>query len=111
MSSAAMIMAAAPLTAADGDEPGHMMVLRNRMSSKLCRLGGPDGVRHGGAAAAKRPLWPDSRIPCGLMLDLGVERRTEQDDDRRHPHPSHGSDGGTQRSIGCIIVGKIRQII
>src|ERR1700722_18873110 len=111
MSSAAMIMAAAPLTEADGDEPGHMMVLRNRMSLKLYRLGGPHGVRHGGAAAAERLLRPDSRIPRGLMLDFGVERRAEQDDDRRHPHPSHGSDGRSQRSIGCVIIGVIRQIV
>src|SRR5437764_2579358 len=52
------------------------------------------GVGHGGATGAERLLAADRAVARGLMLDLGIELRSDQDDDDGEPHPHHQADGG-----------------
>src|SRR5271154_3026494 len=78
MSNAPIIMPAAPLTTADGDAPGHMMVLHNPATTGQIRMTGPDGVRDGSAVAAERQRhepepnrrWQDSKSHSGFQIRL-----------------------------------------
>ena len=52
----------------------------------------------------------DCRVAGSLMLDLGIELRTEQDHDRGNPHPHHHPDSRAKRAVRYIIVGEAGEI-
>src|SRR5690349_21345250 len=62
------------------------------------------GVGHRGSARSKRLGAAFGRVGGGLMLNLGIQLSSQQNDDRRHPHPYHQSDGGAQSAVGGVIV-------
>jgi hypothetical protein len=64
------------------------------ISSRNLRLS--DSIGHNGASCAQRFRAADSRAARGLVLNLGIELRSEQDHDRGnpHPHPHHHADAG-----------------
>jgi len=44
------------------------------------------------------------------MLDLGIELRSEENDDGRYPHPHHQTDTGSERPISGVIMGEIPEV-
>src|SRR4051812_41972942 len=72
--------------------------------------GRSDRVRHRRPALAERPLGAGRGVAGGLMLDLGIELGTDQDDDGGDPHPHHHAYGGAQRAISRIVVREVRQV-
>jgi hypothetical protein len=80
---------------------------RRRRPSILCSS---NRIGLDGATPAERLVWPDRGILRGLMLDLGVELRAEQDHDHRDPHPHHHADSRAQRAIRGVIGSEIRYV-
>ena len=70
----------------------------NRVQRRLIRLSlsWADAVSHDCTAHAQRFLHSLSRISRSLVLHLGVELGSDQDDDDRKPNPDHEADSGTQ---------------
>ena len=68
------------------------------------------GVGHDCAADSERLSQSDGGVVCGLVLDLGVELRTDQHYNDRKPHPHHQADHRAECSVGGIVVGKIAEI-
>jgi hypothetical protein len=54
-----------------------------------------DAVSHDCTAHAQRFLHSLSRISRRLVLHLGIELGSDQDDDDRKPDPDHEADSGT----------------
>ena len=110
MISAAMVRPAAPLTSAE-DEPAYHMIYLLPLPA-ACQ--GPwrrsDRIRHRGAALAERLFGAHRGVPRGLVLDFGIQFGSEQNDDRRHPHPHHGSDRRAERAVGGVVIGEIGEI-
>lgn len=52
----------------------------------------------------------DSRIAHGLMFDLGIELRAEQNHDGGDPHPHHHANSGSQRAVCSVVIGEFREI-
>ena len=75
------------------------------------RLRRADCVSHGGAARTQRLFSPHRGVPSGLMLDLGIQLRPQENEDRGHPHPHHSSDRGAERTVGRIVIGEIGEIV
>ena len=67
-----------------------------------------DRVRHHGPSRSQRPVPFNGKILSGLMLDLRIELRSEENDDGGHPHPHHQTDPGSKRPISGVIMGEIR---
>jgi hypothetical protein len=70
----------------------------NRVQRRLIHLSlsWADAVSHDCTAHAQRFLHSLSRISRSLVLHLGVELGSDQDDDDRKPDPDHEADSGTQ---------------
>ena len=69
----------------------------NRIQRRLIylSLSWADAVSHDCIAHAQRFLHSLSRISRSLVLHLGVELGSDQDDDDRKPDPDHEADSGT----------------
>ena len=65
-----------------------------------------DMVGHHRASCAKGLGLALRRVAGGLVLGLGIELRTEQNNHRRNVQPDHEPDAGTQRAIDPIVAVK-----
>jgi hypothetical protein len=87
--------------ASDGARSVELPSLRDRLA--YC-------VRHYRAPGSQRPVPFNGRIVSGLMLDLRVELRSEENDDGGYPHPHHQTNAGSKRPISGVVMGEIRQV-
>src|SRR5690606_12213359 len=62
------------------------------------------------APSSKRFVRAYRGVASGLVLDLRVQFRAEQNDDRRQPEPHHQADGRGERPVGRVVVGEAREI-
>ena len=42
-----------------------------------------------------------------LVLNLGIQFGTKENDDSGHPHPDHKADGRSERSVGGVVIAVI----
>jgi hypothetical protein len=87
--------------ASDGSRIVELPSLRDRLA--YC-------VRHYRAPGSQRPVPFNGRILSGLMLDLRVELRSEENDDGGYPHPHHQTNAGSKRPTSGVVMGEICQI-
>ena len=69
-----------------------------------------DLVGHPGTTRTHRLAASLGGVLGRLVLHLGVDLSTCQNDDGREPHPHHEADHGTQRPVGGVIGAEIGDI-
>src|SRR3981081_409768 len=87
----------------------HVLIGRQRSAPLRAGLsellaGRPDGVGDLCSTLAHGSLIAGGRVPRGLVFELGVQRRSEQDGERHQVQPQQHDDDGTERAVGLVVV-------
>lgn len=67
-------------------------------------------IRDKGAATTQRFLDASRGVLRGLMFQLGIELRADQQDDIRDPNPDHEADSGAERAVCLVEIAKVRRV-